>query len=86
MWFYEWTHAETRKQDAATNVLATCNDGECQETSVKSTEQSDEGRLVSGSSEAISKQKNVKNQQNTLYHTLLRDVVTDLATSFKHES
>ncbi len=86
MWFYEWTHAETRKQDAATNVLAICNDGKCRETSVKSTEQSDEGRLVSGSSEAISKQKNAKDQQNALYHTLLRDVVTNLATSFKHES
>ncbi len=86
MWFYEWTHAETQKQDTATKVLAICNDGKCRETSIKSTEQSDEGRLVSGNSEAISKQKNVKDQQNALYHRLLRDVVTNLATSFKHKS
>ncbi len=86
MWFYEWTHAETQKQDAATKVFAICGDGKCRKTSVKSTEQSDEGRLVSGSSEAISKQKNAKDQQNALYHTLLRDVVTNLATSFKHKS
>ncbi len=86
MWFYEWTHAEAQRQDTATNVLAICKDGKCRETSVKNKEQSDDHRLVSGSSEAISKQKNAKDQQNALYHTLLRDVVTNLATSFKHES
>ena len=86
MWFYEWTHAEAQKQDAATNVLAICDDGRCRETSVKVKTQADEDRFVSGSSEAISKQKNAKDQQNALYHTLLRDVVTNLATSFKHES
>ncbi len=86
MWFYEWTHAEARKQDAATTVLAICDDGRCQETSVKKDQPSDKEQFVSGSSEAISKQKNAKDQQNALYHSLLRDVVTNLATSFKHES
>ena len=36
IWFYEWTHAEAREDDAAMKVLAVCNDGKCQETSAQS--------------------------------------------------
>ncbi len=86
MWFYEWTHAEKREQDATMNVLAICNDGKCREVPVTRKDQSAEEGLVSGSSEAISKQKNAKDLQNSVYHKLLRDLVTNLATSFKHQS
>ncbi len=86
IWFFEWTHAEARGKEAAMTVLAICKDGECEEASVKRKEPVEEERLLSGSSEAISKQKSAKDQQNAVYHKLLRDLVTQLATSFKHQS
>ncbi len=85
MWFYEWTHAEAREQDASMKILAICDEGRCREISGKRQDESEEGRMLSGSSEAISKQKNAKDQQHAMYHKLLREVVTNLATSFKHQ-
>lgn len=85
IWFYEWTHAEAREQGAAMKVLAVCDEGKCRETSVQSKEQPDEERMISGSSEAISKQKNAKDHQTAVYHKLLRDLVTNLAMSFKKQ-
>ena len=86
IWFYEWTHAEARDQDAAMKLLAVCNDGKCRETTVQTQKQPNEGRMISGSSEAISKPKNAKDQQTAVYHKLLRDLVTNLAMSFKKQS
>lgn len=86
IWFFEWTHSETREKEAAMTVLAVCKDGECLEASAKGKEPAEEEQLLSGSSEAISKQKSAKDQQNAVYHKLLRDLVTKLATSFKHQS
>ena len=86
IWFYEWTHAEAREQNAAMKVLAVCNDGKCQETSVPIRDQPNEEHMISGSSEAISKPKNAKDHQTAVYHKLLRDLVTNLALSFKQPS
>ncbi len=86
IWFYEWTHAEARGQDTAMQLLAICDDGKCREASAKAKDPADKDRFLSGGSEAISKQKSAKDQQNALYHKLLRDLVTNLATSFKHKS
>ena len=86
IWSYEWTHAEARKHDAAMKVLAVCNDGKCQETSAPTQDQPNEERMISGSSEAISKQQNAKDHQTAMYHKLLRDLVTNLALSFKQPS
>ena len=85
IWFFEWTHAEARGKESAMTVLAVCEDGECQEATVKEEAPIEQDRLLSGSSEAISKQKSAKNQQNSVYHTLLRELVTSLANSFKHQ-
>lgn len=86
LWFYEWTHAEAQRKNAEMKVLAVCEDGECREASIKEKDIPEEEQLLSGSSEAISKQKNAKDQQNAVYHKLLRDLVTNLANSFKHQS
>ena len=87
MWFYEWTHADARGSDRQMAALAICNDeGICRETSVKGKPQPNEEILISGSSEAISRQKNAKDLSNAMYHKLLRDVVTNLATAFKGQS
>lgn len=86
IWFYEWTHAEAHEQDEAIKVLAVCTSWECQEVSAKAKYPPDEARMISGSNEAISKQKNAKDHQTAVYHKLLRDLVTNLATSFKHQS
>lgn len=85
IWFYEWTHAEAHEGDDAIKVLAKCTSWECEEASVKAKHPPDEARMISGSNEAISKQKNAKDHQTAVYHKLLRDLVTNLATSFKHE-
>ena len=86
IWFYEWTHAEARGQEAAMRVLAVCDDGKCREVSIQGEEKSNGERMVTGSSEAISKPKNAKDHQTAVYHKLLRDLVTNLANSFKHQS
>jgi hypothetical protein len=86
IWFYEWTHAEAHEQDDAMKVLTVCTNGECQEVAAKSKYPTDQARMISGSNEAISKQKNAKDYQTAVYHKLLRDLVTNLATSFKHQS
>jgi hypothetical protein len=86
IWFYEWTHAEAHEQDNAIKVLAVCTTSECQEVSAKAKYPPDETRRISGSNEAISKQKNAKDHQTAVYHKLLRDLVTNLATSFKQQS
>ena len=83
IWFYEWTHAEARGQDAAMQLLAICDDGKCREASAKGKEPEDKDQFLSGGSEAISKPKSAKDHQNAVYHKLLRDLVTNLATSFK---
>jgi hypothetical protein len=84
IWFYEWTHAEAHEQDDAIMVLAKCTNGECEEAPLQAKHPPDEERMISGSNEAISEQKNAKDYQTTVYHKLLRDLVTNLATSFKH--
>jgi hypothetical protein len=86
MWFYEWAHAEVQDRDEAMNILAVCDDEICREPNGKNKNDPEEGQLVSGSSEAISKQKNAKDRPNAFYHKLLRELVTNLASSFKHQS
>lgn len=86
IWFYEWTHAEARKEDEAMKVLVVCDDGKCQPTSYQDQEKPAEEPFISGSTEAISKQRGVKDLQNATYHKLLRELVTNLAHSFKHPS
>jgi hypothetical protein len=86
LWFYEWTHAEVQDRDEAMNILAVCDDEVCKDPPEKAKTKHEEGILVSGSSEAISKQKNAKDSPNTFYHKLLRELVTNLANSFKPKS
>ncbi|MGD9851643.1 MAG: hypothetical protein AB7T38_10265 [Nitrospirales bacterium] len=86
IWFYEWTHAEGRGADEAMKVLAVCDDGKCRAASRPNEEKPDEEPLISGSTEAVSKQRRVKDLQNATYHKLLRELVTNLAHSFKHPS
>jgi len=86
MWFYEWTHAEVQDRDEAMKILAVCDDEICKGPPDKAKTEPEEGLLVSGSSEAISKQKNAKDRPNTFYQKLLRELVTNLANSFKHQS
>lgn len=86
MWFYEWTHAEAHDHDELMKILAFCDDGKCRETSAQSQKKPEEDPLISGSSEAVSKQKSVKDQPTVTYHKLLRQLVTNLANSFKHQS
>ena len=85
LWFYEWTHAEVQDRDEAMNILAVCDYESCKDPPNQAKAQPEEGLLLSGSSEAISNQKNAKDHQNAVYHKLLRDLVTNLATSFKHQ-
>ena len=84
MWFYEWTHAEARGEDEALKILARCDNGTCQETSGESQATPDADPMLSGNSEAVSKQKYVKDRETATYHKLLRELVTNLAQSFKH--
>ncbi|MDR4495011.1 MAG: hypothetical protein R3B74_11420 [Nitrospirales bacterium] len=86
IWFYEWTHAEAREDNEAVKVLAVCDNGTCRAISRQDQKKSEEAALISGSTEAISKQKSVKDRQNAIYHRLLRALVTNLAHSFKHPS
>ena len=85
IWFYEWTHAEAHEREDAMKVLATCHNGECEEVAIAPKHLPDEAQMISGSNEAVSELKNVKDHQTAVYHKLLRDVVTNLATSFKHQ-
>ncbi len=85
IWFYEWTHAEAHEREDAIKVLAICESGECKEATVSSRNPPDDTRMISGSNEAISEIKNDKDHQTAVYHKLLRDLVTNLATSFKHQ-
>jgi len=86
IWFYEWTHAEAHGQDEAIKILARCNDQRCQKASDGDKNNPEGAPLISGSSEAISKQKRAKDRQTAAYHKLLRELVTNLANSFKHHS
>ncbi|MDR4487103.1 MAG: hypothetical protein R3B83_06205 [Nitrospirales bacterium] len=86
MWFYEWTHAEARGDDEAMKILAICDDGLCKVVQDKGEHTPEEEPLISGSSEAVSKQKYVKDRQTAVYHKLLRELVTNLAQSFKQPS
>ena len=86
IWFYEWTHAEARGDDETVQVLAVCSNGKCREISRQDQKKPDEEPLISGSTEAVSKQKSVQDKQNATYHKLLRELVTNLARSFKHHS
>jgi hypothetical protein len=85
IWFYEWTHAEARGQETTMKALAVCMNGKCREASIKGQALPDNEQMLTGSSEAISKPKNAKDSQTAVYHKLLRDLVTNLATSFKHQ-
>ncbi len=84
IWFYEWTHAEARGDDETVQVLAVCENGKCRATSRQDQKKPEEESLISGSTEAISKQKSVQDKQNATYHKLLRELVTNLAHSFKN--
>ncbi len=85
LWFYEWTHAEAQKKKEALNILAMCDNKKCQDPPSLPKPTQKEALFVIGESEAISKIKNAKNHQTAVYHKLLRDLVTNLATSFKHQ-
>ncbi len=86
IWFYEWTHAEVQDRYEARNILVVCDKEICKDPPDKAKTKPEEGLLVSGSSEAISKPKNVKDRPNIFYQKLLRELVTNLANSFKHQS
>ena len=86
MWFYEWTHAEAQERDEAMNILAECDNEICKDPPDKAKNEPEEGLLIPGNSEAISKPKNAKDHPNAFYQKLLRELVTNLANSFKHQS
>lgn len=86
IWFYEWTHAEARGDDETIRILTVCGNEECRAISGQNLKPPAEDSLISGSTEAISKQTTVQDRQNATYHKLLRELVTNLAHSFKHPS
>ena len=86
LWFFEWTHAEAQGRNETMNILALCDDKLCKDPPNPIQPKYDEKLLVTGGSEAISKPKNAKDHQTAVYHKLLRDVVTKLATAFKNQS
>ncbi len=80
VWFYEWTKVDTVETEPRIEILVDCRDSACREVGRPSPVSSD--GPVQGSISGISIAGDPADEAQSIFHDLVRSLVTDLAERF----